>query len=57
MNTQTLPFLNKYFHELEYPYLTWHETKNSLKTFCNDMFWLSRHVDLYKNRQWNTTNS
>lgn len=25
MNTQTLPFLNKYFHELEYPYLTWHK--------------------------------
>jgi len=24
MNTQTLPFLNKYFRELEYPYLTWH---------------------------------
>jgi hypothetical protein len=22
MNTQTLPFLNKYYHELEYPYLT-----------------------------------
>jgi hypothetical protein len=25
MNTQTLPFLNKYFHEPEYPHLTWYK--------------------------------
>ena len=49
MNTQTLPFLNKYFHELEYPDLSF-EADWGLKMAYNmemkDI--IQGHIDSHK---------